>query len=45
MSHLTKIEEKYSHAPVSTDSVSAFSVICGSPWPEKYCKIEVINGF
>jgi hypothetical protein len=34
---------KYSHAPVSTDSVSAVSVICSLLWPEKNWKIKKIN--
>jgi hypothetical protein len=41
---LYKHKIKHSHAPVSTDSISAFSVIHGLLWPEKNCKIEEING-
>jgi hypothetical protein len=35
---------QYRHASVSTDSVSAVSVISGSPQPEKNGKIKEING-
>jgi hypothetical protein len=29
---------------IYTDSVTAVSVICGLPWPEKNWKIKEING-
>jgi hypothetical protein len=29
------VNNKYTCAPISADSVSVFSVICGSPQPEK----------
>jgi hypothetical protein len=33
----------YRCAPISTDSVSAVSVIHSLPWPKKYLKIKEIN--
>ena len=33
----------YRRTPLSMDSVSAVSVICGLPWAEKIWKIEEIN--
>jgi hypothetical protein len=37
------VSEWYRCVPVSADSVSAVSVICGLPWPEKNLKIKEIN--
>jgi hypothetical protein len=34
------IYSKYRHAPVSADSVSAVSVICGLPQPKKIGKLK-----
>jgi hypothetical protein len=39
-----KLEINYSCAPISADSLSAVSVICSSPRPEKNLKIKEING-
>jgi hypothetical protein len=34
----------YRRAPISADSVSTISVICGSTQPEKNQKVKEING-